>query len=185
MNEFLAEVLIHCRCLRQSEIDQFLSHDVPVLSLQSADLLPVVADQVVFIDRSQFEFARYVDGPSEPAFILPAIDFGEVIDLVAWQPRGDRIATCLGRAFSLGQEQLWWPTLDRQPLDVWRTPLDWLRHDRRGIVILRAEQAHFYLDHLPGLTAENLHHAEELERLAWSPRRSIPIFLRQQMRDAA
>jgi hypothetical protein len=45
-------------------------------------------------------------------------------------------------------------------------------------VLIKPEQAYSYLDHLPGVIAEDVQHGEELERLLWTPRRMVPVFLR-------
>ena len=64
-------------------------------------------------------------------------------DLVAWAPRSGRIGTRLGRAFALGEEQIGIDGLGTTglPAPVHRTPLGWLRADRRGVVIADWETA--------------------------------------------
>ena len=79
---------------------------------------------------------RPCPGLGEFAYILPVIDRG-IIDLVAWSPKDERLATRLGHGGALGQGQLGIDgvgTTDR-PLPIWRSPLDWLRAGRRGVVI--------------------------------------------------
>jgi hypothetical protein len=81
----------------------------------------------------------------EFACILPAFDGEGLADLVAWSPRSGRIASRLGIAALLGEGQAERAAtnLAGAPLPVWRTPLDWLRAARRGVVIVdRPRAAH-------------------------------------------
>ncbi len=106
-------------------------------------------------------------------------------DIVAWNPKDHRLACWRSTAFVLGGNQIFEPNLERKPLPVWRSPLRWLKEQRYGIVLARPNAAHQYLDHLPGLIAEDQQHAEELERLLWNPRRRLPIFMRDLAEKAA
>jgi hypothetical protein len=128
-------------------------------------------------DTFIFEHATDTD-EGRDAFILPAEGASGIIDLVAFDPEIGLRATWLGQAFAINQASIWAPNLDRDPLPVWRDPIGWLKAKRQGIVLLRPEQAYLYLDHLPGVIAEDVQHGEELERLLWTPRRRVPVFLR-------
>ena len=55
--------------------------------------------------------------------------------------------------------------LNAEWVRVWRSPLNWLRASRAGIVILRPEQACFVLAHLLFFIAEDEPHQVELEHL--------------------
>ena len=66
-----------------------------------------------------------------------------------------------------------------------RDPVGWLKAKRKGIVLLKPQQAYSYLDHLPGVIAEDVQHGEELEKLLWTPRRKVPVFLRDEIERRA
>jgi hypothetical protein len=66
---------------------------------------------------------------------------------------------------------------------VWRSPLDWLRQGRRGIVLLRSHAAAYALDDTGPLMAEDLEHGLELRRLLTRP--GPRILVRRSDRRAA
>jgi hypothetical protein len=97
----------------------------------------------VRFDRTTFDFNK--DG--EKAIIFRAVD-GEAVDLIAWQPRTGKITSWRGIAFCLGDvDQVFCPStyfMDGM-LSIHADPLEWLRADRAGIVIVnpRLTYAHF------------------------------------------
>jgi hypothetical protein len=126
-----------------------------------------------------FIFEHHTDtDEGRDAFILPIEGPTGINDLIAFDPETGLLATWLGRAFAINEASIWEPNLDGDPLPVWRDPIGWLKANRQGIVLLKPEQAYSYLDHLPGVIAEDVQHGEELERLLWTPRRVVPVFLR-------
>jgi hypothetical protein len=83
------------------------------------------------------------DRSGQPALIIGVLDNG-LVDIAAWHPSTGRIATRLGVGACLGLH-----TVDdgygsaNRPLPVWRTPIEWLRHGRHGIVVVNwARAAH-------------------------------------------
>ena len=89
-----------------------------------------------------------LDHEGERALIFRAEDRGEVIDLVAWQPRTSAVASWRGQAFCLGDmESIFNPAtyFAADALRVHATPLDWLMADRDGIVIVRPDLVPAYL----------------------------------------
>ena len=160
------------RSLAQKELDRFKSLGIDGLCLGTP--WPVLADRVVFSNNS-FEFTRHVDDESSSsAYIIGVLGFGGLIDLAAWEPASFHIASWLGRAFAISEQQIEAPHLE--PLPVWRSPLEWLRAGRRGIVILRPEIAWLRLADVP-ILAENVEHGLEPRRLLTSPFRP-QIFVR-------
>jgi hypothetical protein len=160
------------RSLTQNELDQFKTLGIDGLCLGTP--WPVLADSVVFSNNT-FEFTRHVGGESSsPAYIIGVLGFGGLIDLVAWEPASFHIASWLGRAFAISEQQIEAPHLE--PLPVWRSPLEWLRAGRRGIVILRPEIAWSRLADVPVL-AETVEDGLELRRLL-SPPLKPRIFVR-------
>jgi len=103
--------------------------------------LPAQA-QVVMRD-SVFDFADECDDAAVDAVIFLARDeFGDPADLVAWDPRGNRIAGWYGAAPLLGAENIFGPRLDpEQALRVDESPLHWLLAEREGVVIVHSLRA--------------------------------------------
>ena len=100
------------------------------------------------------------------AFILPVIDRHGAADLCAWAPRTGETATRLGIGWMLGGDLIGRDIGDGvtvPPLRVFRTPLDWLRAHRNGIVILDPARAAVAL---AGIVIEAIdnNHANDLRR---------------------
>ncbi|MCA3562349.1 MAG: hypothetical protein IOC82_15095 [Aestuariivirga sp.] len=94
---------------------------------------------------------RGADGVFEPDTQGPEwLLFAEQSDAVLWRPRTGEIATEWGVAFALGAEEIVNPgvTAFGGWLHIHASPLDWLRADRRGIVVLRWEWAFEQLRHV-------------------------------------
>ena len=53
-----------------------------------------------------------------------------------------RLGTWLGRAWGLGENAIYYR---REPLLVSRSPLDWLRNSRRGVVVVNCRMAARFL----------------------------------------
>ena len=68
-------------------------------------------------------------------------------------------------------------------LPVWRSPLNWLRAGREGIVLIRPTAAAYFLDDAGPLLAEDVAHAAELRRLM--TRTGPRILVRDRDRRAA
>jgi hypothetical protein len=94
------------------------------------------------------------------------ISWGAIVDLVAFHPRHPaRWALRVGAAEWLGCCEPQY--LDPPPVRIWRLPLDWLRADCTGLVILSQEPVDAYrvLSGLHSITAEDAAHAGELRRV--------------------
>jgi hypothetical protein len=103
---------------------------------------------VVFFDGFRFEFVEDAHGgEAHEALLLLALDeFGEVADIVAYEPRRKLKASWNGRAPLLGMEALWAPRLDPQgALTVFADPVEWLVNERLGVVVVDPRQAASYL----------------------------------------
>jgi hypothetical protein len=143
--------------LDQRAIDWLLGNGVTI----DAIAMPwaVRSARVTFEPTGRY---RPCSGLGQFAYIFAIID-DRILDLVAWSPENDRLATRLGRGGALGQGQLGIDgvgTTDR-PLPVWRRPLDWLRASRRGVVIADSLVAAYLLAGAI-LQVENKAHAAEI-----------------------
>jgi hypothetical protein len=99
---------------------------------------------VVFLDDNIFDFADETHGgsASEAMLLLARDEFGEPADIVAWKPKAQRLAAWYGNAPLLGMEQLQAPRLDSNgALKVFADPLEWLLHERDGVVIVNPVRA--------------------------------------------
>jgi hypothetical protein len=165
------------RVLAQGEIKRFASKAILQSSLREP--WPVLVDRVVFKESGLFDFAREVgDEGAINCFTIPVMATSGFVDIAAWEPGTGWTALWLGRGFALGEKQVWDPRFDDEPLMVWRSPFEWLRSGREGLVILRGRAAYFYLGYLPALAVEDVEHGEELEKLLLPPKPSARIMVR-------
>jgi hypothetical protein len=122
---------------------------------------------VTLLGNHRFEFAEPGDGV--PALLHQVRDGPDcdVIDIVA--SIKDTVASYLGAAFCLGQDQLFIPPSD-DPLHVHVTALDWLHAGRRGIVIIERSRTFAMLQHRSLLAAATEEHAAALRELLVPPK---------------
>lgn len=167
-----------CSHLSQSQINRFLAAGVSIdaLSADPDDYGFAVATDLVAFDGCQFAFERHLRQPGEceRAFIVPARDqFGEIADLVAW--RGERLATWCGSVGALGLQNIYAPRLSSNALSIAANALDWLRNERRGVVIVYPMRAKWELASAGPLCAANVSHGLALrEALTFSPEIVVP-----------
>ncbi len=105
-------------------------------------------EAVCFLPGDRFEFARDMrDARGHVlAVIIPALaENGETVDLAAWRLDTGALATWLGVAVMLGEDRLTAPRIEVDALRVFPGPLEWLRAERRGVVILDPERARWRL----------------------------------------
>ena len=134
---------------------------VPALALSCPTALSTA--RAVFMGK-RFEFAGHtLPEDLQSAMIIAALDqFGSNCDLVAWSPETGAIGTWYGRAAMLGAENLFAPRLDGPALPVHRSPLEWLRAGRWGVVPIDIRQAAPLLRDAGPLGAADLRHRAEL-----------------------
>jgi len=89
-------------------------------------------------------------------------------------PPQRRRRTCFsawrGACWALGQDRIYDARLtEDDALPVWRSPLDWLRANRRGVVLIQPHLAAAWLCDAGPLLAEDREHAFELRRLLSRP----------------
>lgn len=116
----------------------------------------------------------------EPAFVIPAIEAGELHDLVAWHPQTGRLASLYRNAGVLPFAAE--PPVD-EPLMVFSDPLAWLASCRRGVVIVHEGLARPFLLAQPALQAADVKHGDTLQAMLAKvrlPRIVVPISSIQQ-----
>ena len=135
-------------------IDWLLRNGVPSPAIVCPDL-PRRAQAVFHPDLPLFDFAEDVgeEGVEALAF-LARDDLGDPSDIVAWSCR------------VLGEDEILAPRLTPEAaLSIHRTPLEWLRSGREGVVVLSAERAAIALRDVGPLVAEDAEHGRELRKI--------------------
>ena len=145
--------------------------------------------------RARLDGGLYVpddDGP--PTFVSPilieyadtpeslradqAVRFGELVDLVAWDPRHPRSwALRCGAAEWLGAVEPQY--LDPPPVSIHTGVLQWLQSGCRGLVLLSGEPVRI-LAGIGQIAAEDAAHAAELRRIISRPRPLPPVTIARQ-----
>jgi hypothetical protein len=164
-----------CRLLRATERERFIAAGVAQIDLAIPDM--VLAAPVVFFEQS-FAFPDELDDPQEgtPAFVMICRDsYGDAIDLAAWAPSMERLATWLGRAWAIDEFRLMRPRLaESEALPVHKSPLEWLRARRDGIVIIDGERARWQIAYLGrSLIVEDVSHGRTLRQALTMPEPQI------------
>ena len=155
--------------LKQVQIDWLLDRGVSPSAISQPTLMKTCAGQRAKDGRFDVE-------PEGHQWFV----FEEEHDLVFWQPVSGEIVTETGRAFALGEEFIDNPatTAFDQHLNIYTDPLEWLQHERRGIVVLKWQFAFVRLRDVPRIAvAEPLlptyrHHMrpQRMPRLAVLPK---------------
>jgi hypothetical protein len=124
-----------------------------------------IAD-VVLLPRGTFEFGRYkIDYPIESALTFVCWDHqGDAHDICAWLPTTGAVATWLGHAALLGEDNLFAPQLDGG-LQVHPDVLSWFRAKRYGVVIHDRQRAAPILRDAGTLLASSPEHGRKLQEL--------------------
>lgn len=135
--------------------------------------------RVKFIGPDTFDF----DDSGEPALIFRAEDREEATDLIAWSARTNKLATWRCATFCLGDlDQVFNPATYFMggALRVHGTPLDWLRAERDGIVLVRPDLAFAYLRNCPHLVVGEAVFGRQLDKWIQPPRPTCKILVETQ-----
>jgi hypothetical protein len=122
---------------------------------------PIGAANVTFDGKGHFNFAD--DG--ERALTFVTFNAREPIDLIAWHPRTGKIGSYTGAATFLGDEDdainpgTWSCGGD---LIIHATPLEWLQHEREGLVIINFKRAATALRNAKSIFCEDINAARKL-----------------------
>jgi hypothetical protein len=174
------------RPLHQKAIDWFTENGVNGLALAKTtwghfDFVNI--DEIVRLLRKTFEFGRYKrNAETTPACTFLVRDqFVEPMDIVAWQATTGRVATWLGRAALIGEDQLFAPRLV-EGLQVHETPLEWFRERRAGVVVIDKNRAVAKLRDAAPLLVSSFEHGEKLQEMlrATPPRILVPSSTEQE-----
>jgi hypothetical protein len=150
----------------------------------SGNALWPISGATVRFDGATFD----LDHEGERALPFRAEDGGTAIDLIAWQPRTNKLASWRGQAFCLGDVDDIFNTatyFDGDALRVHTTPLDWLLADRDGIVIVRPDLAPAYLANCQRIRCSNQAHARQVEKWLQPHKPTVEILVEVAERAAA
>jgi hypothetical protein len=161
------------RLLHQAALDWFIANGVNALSLVKTpwDEYDVVnIDDVVWHTQNAFEFARYSKAKKADSActFLVRDSLGFPLDIVAWQATTGRIATWLGRASMIGEDQIFAPRLT-EGLPVFETPLGWFQEGRVGVVVIDKARAAPRLRDASPLLASSFEHGKKLNAMLRLP----------------
>lgn len=161
------------RILPQAAREWFIANGVAPINLVKTwsgfyDI--VLHDDVIFLDNGCFEFSRYRAGKPQPALTFACwSDDGVAEDVCAWQATTGKLATWLGHACMLGEDNLSGAQPDGA-LKVHSNPLDWFKANRAGVVVLKPDRAAPKLRERGTLIAPSLEAAQKLKKsLAVTP----------------
>lgn len=155
---------------------------------QGVARLDLVRPWPVYVARVQFladrRYAPVTFGTL--AYVLPVLDDGAILDVVAWAPKTGETATRFGVGAMLGKGQIGCEGRGTTGLamPIWRTPLNWLRAGRRGLVVIDDTVAAHLLAGI-AVAAEDRDHVRDLERRLRVPGPRIVAAVTQQERAAA
>jgi hypothetical protein len=140
----------------------------PVLILRGA---------VRLVGRALFDPAHPNDEEAKPAYLLLTRNsVGDPSDIVAWNPRIRFLRSLFGYAQMLGEEEIYAPRLECEGcLRVLCDPLDWLRLNRRGVVLLDGITSAPQLAAVGPLMVEDAAHRAHVLRLITTPSPKIYI----------
>jgi hypothetical protein len=128
-------------------------------------------------DLPLFDFADEVEEEGVQAIaFLARDDDGELADLVVWSLSPRRLASWQGATALLGADEICAPRLTQEAARwVHRTPLEWLKSDRKGVVIIDPTRAVLALRDFGPFFAHCDAHAPELVELFRSRAPSVYV----------
>ncbi|KFG90039.1 hypothetical protein BV98_002212 [Sphingobium herbicidovorans NBRC 16415] len=130
----LGEEMMHAAASAGKHLDRLMAWGIAKETIASLGAYAPIG--LAKVERlSNLMYQPNDDG--EPHLILPVHEGGDIIDMVAFDPRWpDRWLRRTGNAVLLNADDIAAPRWDAGTVEVWATPLDWLRAGGEGVVIL-------------------------------------------------
>jgi hypothetical protein len=150
----------------------------------SDEALWPISGATVRFDGATFD----LDHEGERALTFRALDCGKAFDVIAWQPCTGAFGSWRGQAFCLGdQDDIFNPGtyFAGNALRIHASPLEWLRADREGIVIVRPDLASAYLANCQRISFANADHARQAEKWLEPHKPKVEILVEVKERAAA
>lgn len=128
-----AEMASAAARVRQEHMDRLISLGVPGSAIARLGAIqPVFGISAALPERSHI----YQPGDGPPHVVMPVMDVGSMIDLIAWRTtQPARWLWRKGLGWALGTDWLL-PRWDDGPVRLFATPLEWLAGAGQGICIL-------------------------------------------------
>jgi len=143
--------------MRQRSMSWLRRNGVSISAMCEPD--PIGAANIVQVG-GYFDFCCVAEGGSSAFIFLARDDLGQAADIVAWQPGSDRVLAWLDAVAVLGEDDVHQPMLEFDGhLPVWRSPLGWLSHGRRGVVIVNPVKASYRLEGRTLVAEDDAHRA--------------------------
>jgi hypothetical protein len=170
---------MHCWFMKPAEaVDELYNYSKPICEEERRLLLSMgISDRAIkgdqwnpiagifssFVDFNDEFFIFNKNG--EPAFILAEMDSsGCVVDFIAFTLDG-RFSTSRKIASLLGTNSIYDPRIAREQWEIFPNPIDWLRGDRAGVVVLDPNKARWDLSEYSLFCADNQYALEISKKL--------------------
>jgi hypothetical protein len=177
----LLETFHAFRGLDQRDLNWLRASGVGTRAMWHPDL--ILRGAVRLIGRALFDSVHPEDEEAKPAFLLLARNaVGDPCDVVAWNPRIRFVRSLYGHAEMLGEDEIYAPRLECEGcLRIMRDPLDWLRVDRRGVVLLDGITSAAQLAAVGPLMVDDAAHRADVLRLITIPSPKIYVARQKQV----
>jgi hypothetical protein len=159
---------------------------------RSQDLVAAVqacglpSDTVWGVSFVEIDAQHYLPVPGgKPAIITPLFQDGVLLDLVATGLQTRATRTRRGIATVLGQEWIDHAKETETTVRLFGDPIEWLRNNRRGAVVVDWRAARYALADVPGIACETEFLAAQVERAMHQPLSLPKLFVREASRAAA
>jgi hypothetical protein len=166
--------------LEQRDLNWLRASSVTPRAMWDPD--PMLRAAVRPVGPALFDIVHPETEQAKAAFLLLTRDaMGITSDIVAWNPRLPLLRSLYGRAKILGEDEVYKARLCHDGcLRIWRDPLDWLRADRRGVVLLHGITSAGCLAEIGPLMADDAAHRSDVLRLITRPQPRVHIAPRLQ-----
>jgi hypothetical protein len=148
------ELYQYSKPICEEERQQLLSMGISDRSIQGDQWNPIVGIFSSFVDFNDDGcFLFHENG--EKIFVVVELDsFGCVEDFIAFTLDG-RFSTSRKTASLLGRNSIYAPRIARKQLEIFPNPIDWLRGERAGVVVLDPKRARWDLSEYSLFSADN------------------------------
>ena len=141
--DFANEWVAATAAVRQAHLDALAAVGVTGRAIVAAGLFGVAPATFGPSPRGGFPGYWDLQADGRPAVVLPVLEGGALVDLVAWRtsaPEDWRLRT--GHGLVLGRDAMLEAEVAGGSLRVFATPLEWLRAECKGAVVLDWTPAH-------------------------------------------
>jgi hypothetical protein len=161
--EAVDELYNYSKPICEEERRLLLSMGISDRAIKGDQWNPIAGIFSSFVDFNDEFFIFNKNG--EPTFILAEMDSsGCVVDFIAFTLDG-RFSTSRKIASLLGTNSIYDPRIAREQWEIFPNPIDWLRGDRAGVVVLDPNKARWDLSEYSLFCADNQYALEISKKL--------------------